>query len=179
MRSINDMKALSFWKAAALYKSNFLDEILALLEDRGIRFCRARRAGRQHLRRVIGQSRPGLGCRAPSDDELRSLLAERFGVEVLPHSISVSLPGSNVRVQIQTDSRHADFVGRASMREVLGLRPPVASIEDVLPGKIWAALHPEGRATNRKKDLLDIEQLLEAYPALKSRVPKEIVEPLA
>lgn len=111
-------------------------------------------------------------------DEVRQLLTERFETEVVPHSINISSPGSNVRVQIQTDPRYAHFVERASVREILGLRLPVASVEDVLQGKIWAALHPDRRATKRKKDLLDIERLLESYPALKSRVPEEILERL-
>ena len=74
-------------------------------------------------------------------------------------------------MQFQTGPRYADFVERASIREVLGLQFPVASIEDVLQGKIWAAMHPERRPTKRKKDLLDIERLLESYPALRTHVP--------
>jgi hypothetical protein len=86
--------------------------------------------------------------------------------------------GSNLRVQFQTDPRYGDFVGRSSIREVLGLRLPVASVEDVLQGKIWAALSPDRRATKRKKDLLDIERLLESYPALRARVPEVILQEL-
>jgi hypothetical protein len=81
-------------------------------------------------------------------------------------------------VQFQIDPRYSDFVERASIRDVLGLQLPVASIEDVLQGKIWAAVHPERRATKRRKDLLDIERLLEVYPALKTRVPEEILSQL-
>ena len=33
------MKALSFWKAVTLDKSNLLDEVFALLQDNGVRFC--------------------------------------------------------------------------------------------------------------------------------------------
>ena len=104
-------------------------------------------------------------------------MQEHFQTEVFPHSINVSSAGSNLRVQFQTDPRYGDFVERASVREVLGLQLPVAA-EDVLQGKIWAALHPERRATKRKKDLLDIERLLESYPALKPTLPEEIVRQL-
>ena len=33
------MKALSFWKAVTLDKSNLLEEVFALLQDHGVRFC--------------------------------------------------------------------------------------------------------------------------------------------
>jgi hypothetical protein len=83
-----------------------------------------------------------------------------------------------LRVPIQTDPRYFDFPSRSSDREVLGLRLPVASIEDVLNGKIWAAQDPERRASKRHKDLLDIERLLETNPQLRTQVPQAIIDRL-
>jgi hypothetical protein len=77
---------------------------------------------------------------------------------------------SNLRVQFQTDPRYGEFVERASIREVLGLELPVASIEDVLEAQIWAG---------SKRSLLDVARLLESYPALRSRVPEDILRQLA
>jgi hypothetical protein len=51
----------------------------------------------------------------------------------------------------------------------------VASVEDVLQGKTWAALDPGRRASKRQKDLADIARLLEAYPHLREKVPAEIL----
>jgi hypothetical protein len=51
---------------------------------------------------------------------------------------------------------------------------PVAKLEDVLRGKIWAALDPERRGSKRQKDLADIARILEAYPQLKAQVPESI-----
>ena len=48
------------------------------------------------------------------------LLARQFHVERFPHSINVSEPGSELRVQLQTDPRYFDFPERASVRPVLG-----------------------------------------------------------
>ncbi len=64
---------------------------------------------------------------------------------------------------------------RTDDREVLGLRLPVASLEDVLQGKIWAASDPEPRRTKYRKDLLDIERILEAHGELRARVPEAIL----
>jgi hypothetical protein len=66
-------------------------------------------------------------------------------------------------------------VDRATRRELLGLRLPVARLEDVFQGKLWAALDPDRRPSKRQKDLADIARLLEAYPALRERVPAEVL----
>jgi hypothetical protein len=33
------MKALAFWKAAVLDKSDFLDQVISLLREHDVRFC--------------------------------------------------------------------------------------------------------------------------------------------
>ena len=55
---------------------------------------------------------------------------------------------------------------------------PVASVEDVLQGKIWAALDSERRGSKRQKDLADIVRILENYPQYRSQVPQEILKRL-
>lgn len=111
-------------------------------------------------------------------NQVEALLADNFRVERFPHSLNVSLPGSDLRVQIQTDPRYATFPERASQQEVLGLVLPVASLGDVLQGKIWAAQDPTRRASKRQKDPADIARLLEAYPILRAQVPEEILSRL-
>jgi hypothetical protein len=58
------------------------------------------------------------------------------------------------------------------------LRLPVAPVEDVLQGKLWAVLDPARRASKRQKDLADIARLLEAYPDLRDQVPSEVLAKL-
>jgi len=50
----------------------------------------------------------------------------------------------------------------------------VASLEDVLQGKIWAYLDEDRRKSKRQKDLADIARLVEAFPCLAERLPEEI-----
>jgi hypothetical protein len=71
-----------------------------------------------------------------------------------------------------------DFPDRASEKDVLGLRLPVARVEDVLQGKIWAATDKDRRPSKRRKDLLDIERLVEAFPHLESSVPPDLLDKL-
>lgn len=111
-------------------------------------------------------------------EQAESLLAEHFVVNRFPHRLNVTIPDSDVRVQIQTDARYGAFVERASIRSVLGMELPVASVEDVLQGKVWAALDSERRGSKRQKDLADIARLLENHPQHRSRVPQEILDRL-
>jgi hypothetical protein len=108
-------------------------------------------------------------------DALEHSLASQFTVERLPHSINVSAPDSQLRVQIQTDPRYAGFIDRATVRAVMDFELPVARIDDLLQGKIWAALDTTRRPSKQLKDLSDIARILEVAPELRSRVPAEIL----
>jgi hypothetical protein len=90
----------------------------------------------------------------------------------------VYLPGSDLRVQIQTDPRYFDFPARAQQQVVLGIELPVASLPDTLQGKVWAVLDPQRRASKRQKDLADIARLLEAHPPLRPLVPPSVLDRL-
>ncbi len=56
---------------------------------------------------------------------------------------------------------------------------PVASVDDVLRGKIWAYQDDTRRGSKRQKDLADIARLLEAHPRLVPAVPEAIRQKLA
>lgn len=88
---------------------------------------------------------------------------------------STSPPGSDLRVQFQLDPRYAAFVPRAERRIVLGVELPVARLEDVLKGKIWAAGDETRRPSKRQKDLADISRILESYPQLRPMIPADIL----
>lgn len=75
----------------------------------------------------------------------------------------------------QAVNAYASYVERAAPREVLGIRLPVAAIEDVLQGKIRAASDPARRPSKRLKDLADIARLLEVSSQLRPLVPGEIL----
>ncbi len=175
------MQALTFWKTITMDQSNLLENLISLLNEQGIQFC------------VIG----GQAVNAYVDplvsldldlvvavhqlDQVEEILNRYFVLKRFPHSLNVSSAGSDLRVQIQTDEQYSSFVEQAVVRTVLGLELPVASVEDVLQGKIWAALDPERspyrmlrEGSKRQKDLADISRLLEKYPELRLKVPQEI-----
>jgi hypothetical protein len=61
---------------------------------------------------------------------------------------------------------------------ILGINLPVAGLDDVLQGNIWAVTDPEHRSSKRQKDLADIARLIENYPELRNKIPAEILAQL-
>jgi len=100
--------------------------------------------------------------------------AKGMKLEKFEHSVNFSLPGSDLRIPLQTAPRYQAFLGRAVRRQVLGYEMFVASLEDVLQGKLWAYTDKTKRPSNRQKDLADILRLVEAHPFLQDRIPKDI-----
>jgi hypothetical protein len=169
------MRAQTFWQTVTADRTDFLGRLVALLREHGIRYC------------VVG----GQGVNAYADpvvsldldvvvaldqlSDVERLLGRTFRVERFPHSLNISDAGSDLRVQIQTDPRYGAFVDRATTRDVLGVPLPVAGIEDVLQGKVWAVTDETRRPSKRQKDLADIARLIEASPALRAQVPAEVL----
>lgn len=172
------MQALDFWKTVAVDHANLIESLFALLNEHKIRYCVIGGQGVNAYVEPLVSLDLDLVIAADQLHEVERLFHQRFKVERFPHSINISAEGSGLRVQVQTDERYFEFVKRANAKEVLGLNLPVAKVEDVLQGKIWAASDPERRVSKRRKDLLDIERLLEAYPHLRQLVPQEILDRL-
>ena len=97
-----------------------------------------------------------------------------FKIQRFAHSLNLSTDKSDLRIQMQTDSRYQDFIRRATCHTLLGYEMKVASVEDVLQGKVWAYSDDQRRKSKRQKDLADIFRLIEVYPALEKRLPASI-----
>ena len=106
---------------------------------------------------------------------VEALRARGFEVQEHPHSINAQLPGSRLRLQITVNSRYAAFPARAVAGKVLGFEMPVACLEDLVQGKLWAATDPARRASKRQKDRLDLTRLCEAHPRILSLVPLGLI----
>ena len=169
------MRARQFWKTVTVDTTDFLDRFLALLGEHGIRYCAIGGQAVNAYADPVVSLDLDLVVAVDQLVEAERLLRQRFVVERFEHSLNVSEFGSDLRIQLQTDSRYFPFVERSTMSDVLGVRLPVARIEDVLQGKIWAALERGRRPSKRQKDLADIARLLEIRPDLRDQIPPEIL----
>ena len=109
----------------------------------------------------------------------RALEAGGFSIETFSHSMNARAPQSELRIQFTTDPRYQAFPANAQEREVLGVRLPVAAVEDLVQGKLWAYSDPGRRLTKRKKDELDLLRLAEKFPYLKKLYPDELRKQLS
>lgn len=132
-------------------RANLLESLISLLDRHGIRYCAiGGQAVNAYVEPLVSLDLD-LAVATPQIEQVEKLLSQHFTVKQFPPSLNISMPGSDLRVQIQTDARYARFVEKAERREVLGIELPVASLEDVLQGKVWAVQDPERRGSKRRK----------------------------
>ena len=168
-----------FLKSVVKGETDIVQVLLSILRQTGSSYC------------VIG----GLGVNAYAEPvvsldldlvvvsdhipDIRSVaLAQGMKVEEFAHIVNLSMPGSDLRIQLQTDSRYQDFLSRCEQRDVLGYSMSVASLPDILRGKVWAYSDEARRKSKRQKDLSDIMRLVEAHPELRSQLPLQIASQL-
>ncbi len=172
------MTRKEFLNKVANGKADFLQVFIDILKNEKIKFC------------AIG----GLAVNAYADlvislDLAVVIVAEKLGllipefkkyfkVESFSNSINVSDKKSDLRIQIQTDQRYQSFLTRSKMKEVLGYKIPVAAVEDVFQGKVWAVTDQTRRPSKRQKDLADILRLIEVEKNLEKFLPRQIKEQL-
>jgi len=172
------VQALEFWKAVTVDRANLLESLIAFLNEYRVKYCVIGGQAVNAYAEPVVSLDLDLAIAVDQTPEVERSLSQRFVVRRFPPSINIPAAGSKLRVQIQTDPRYSAFVDRAALRDVLDLQLPVAAVDDVLRGKIWAAMDPEGRASKRQKELADIARLIENYPEVRSQVPPEIIERL-
>ena len=169
------MTGKTFLNRVAHGQTDVVALLLSLLEQTGASYC------------VIG----GLAVNAYAEpvvsldldlvvvtDKVQALCeaagAKGVKIERFEHSINLSVPSSDLRIQLQTDPRYQEFIPRAVPRDVLGYRMAVAALDDVLRGKVWAYGDQQQRKSKRPKDLADILRVVEAHPEIKGQLPPEI-----
>jgi hypothetical protein len=106
------------------------------------------------------------------------LIVKGFSVEEHAHSVNAQMKNSQLRIQFTVDQRYQGFLPDTQTFTVLGERVPVASLENLVRGKVWAWSDPKRRLTKRKKDELDLIRIAERYPELRSLMPPVISKQL-
>lgn len=172
------MRSSTYWKAVLVDRQDFLERVLEFLRTSGVRYCVIGGTGVNAYASPVVTEDLDIVVAAEDIASVESALAGQFKVRRFPHSINVSEPPSKLQVQIQTDPRYFDYVNRAEVRDVMDFQLPVASIEDILQGKVWAAMDVDRRQSKRQKDLADIARILEVSPSLRNRVPPKLLDKL-
>lgn len=112
---------------------------------------------------------------AGAQEVTEALRARGFVVEQHAHSINATYPGSRLRIQITINSRYADFPSRATEAELFGVRLPIASLEDLVRGKLWALQDSERRPSKKLKDKTDLVRICESHGRMVSMIPAGLI----
>lgn len=106
----------------------------------------------------------------------QDLTAAGFRVKVFAHSVNATKAESKLSLQFTTAARYQPFIERAQLAEVLGCMVPVASLPDIIKGKVWAWSDPTRRLSKQMKDELDLVRIGERYRDLRHLLPDQIVQ---
>ena len=156
--------------------SDLLHHLISLLDESKARYCVIGGQAVNACAEPLVSLDLDIVIAAEDLERVEALCRAVFTVERFPHSINLSKAESDLRVQIQTDPRYFTFPDHASLRNVLGIALPVARVEDVLQGKVWAVSDHTRRGSKRQKDLADIARLLDEHPSLREQVPTGILD---
>lgn len=100
------------------------------------------------------------------------LTAAGFKMQDETWSLNAQMPGSELRIQFTKDPRYQPFLGAAVPAKVLGCDALVASLPDLVAGKVMAWSDPKRRLSKRKKDEADLIRLAEDHPAVRPLLPE-------
>jgi len=173
------MTGKEFLKHLADGKSDIVQILLGILAETGSQYCLiGGLAVNAYVEPVVSLDLDIVV--AVGDIEAICRAAARCGLkaESFEHSVNLTGPGSDLRIQLRTDPRYQRFLSSPEDKDVLGYRMKVARLEDVLQGKVWACSDPLRRKSKRQKDLADILRIIEAHPQLAPSLPQSLQEEL-
>jgi len=169
------MTSKTFLQAVSNGKVDILEAFLTLLKEMGAPYCViGDLAVNAYAEPVVSLDLDLVVISEDLSKVRKTAMSKGFKIQDFEHSVILSAKGSDLRIQIQTDTRYQSFLFRSVKKKVLGYEMKVAVLEDVLQGKIWAYSDETRRKSKRQKDLADIYRLIESHPQLKAKLPKDL-----
>jgi hypothetical protein len=173
------MTGKEFVNRMANGKSDIIQIFLDILSKTGSRYCLiGGLAVNAYVEPVVSLDLDVVAAVENIEDICNEAKRRGLKVEQFEHSVNLTSPDSDLRIQLQQDPRYQSFVSNAQNSSVLGYRMKVARVEDVLQGKVWAYMDKTRRKSKRQKDLADIFRIIEKFPKLESSLPQIIREEL-
>jgi predicted nucleotidyltransferase len=108
------------------------------------------------------------------DHFTEALLGRGYTAERYPFSLNFRKAGSDLRLQVSTDPAYQQFLDRAVKKRVLDVQANVASLRDLVEGKIRAWSDLERRLSKRAKDQTDLFRIAEHYPEMIELLPEKL-----
>lgn len=173
------MTGKEFANRLANGKSDIIQVFLDILSKTGSRYCLiGGLAVNAYVEPVVSLDLDVIAINEDIDAICKAAKEQGMKIEQFEHSVNLTSPDSDLRIQLQQDPRYQGFVSNAQSANVLGYTMNVARVEDVLQGKVWAYSDKTRRKSKRQKDLADIFRIVEKFPHLETSLPQSIREEL-
>jgi hypothetical protein len=173
------MKGKDFLNSLAKGKTDIIQQLLGILSETGADYCLiGGLAVNAYVEPVVSLDVDIVVAVGNIEAFANAARAQKMQVEGFPHSLNLTASESDLRIQVQTDPRYQRFIATATTKEILGYKMKVASLENVLKGKVWAYMDDARRRSKRQKDLADISRIIEGYPELTENLPEMVKDRL-
>jgi len=173
------MTGKEFLNSLAKGKADILQQLLGILSETGSDYCLiGGLAVNAYVEPVVSLDVDIVVAVGNIEAVSNAARAQNMKVEAFPHSLNFTGSDSDLRIQVQTDPRYQSFIASATSREILGYTMKVASLGNVLQGKVWAYMDDTRRRSKRQKDLADISRIIETYPELTTCLPSKVKDRL-
>ena len=94
------MQALAFWKTITRDQSNLLENLIALLNEREIRFCVVGgQAVNAYVEPLVSLDLH-LVVAVDQLEQVEALIEPHFGLTQFPHSLNIGMPGSAHSIEL-------------------------------------------------------------------------------
>ena len=169
------MKLTEIYDSVVAEGSTAFAEIIAILEQAGARYAMiGGLAVNAYVEPVFTADADIVIALNEIDGFTSALLQRGYTVERYPFSLNFRKEGSDLSLQLWTDPAYQGFLERSERKEVLGVLANVASLPDLVEGKIRAWSDPERRLSKRAKDQTDLFRIAERYPEMIELLPERL-----
>ncbi|MBN2382648.1 hypothetical protein JXQ70_07180 [bacterium] len=173
------MTEKEFLNSIARDHTDILQQFLAILDETGSPYCIiGGLAVNAYVEPVISLDIDVVVAVQNIGNVIKAISIRHWKSVQFEHSLNISAAGSDLRIQIQTDPRYQKFIDGSEIHSILGYDLKVASLKDVLTGKVWAYSDIARRPSKRQKDLADIMRIVEEYPDLMTDLPQNLQKQL-
>lgn len=168
------MTAQQAFDAASKGGFNDLQAVLGICRRHGKYCVIGGLAVNTYVRPVFTMDADLVIASAQLPDVRADIEAAGFAVTEETLSLNAQRPGSELRIQFTKDPRYQPFLAAARPAKVLECDALVASLPDLVAGKVMAWSDPHRRLSKRKKDEADLIRLAEDHPEGGRLLPDEL-----
>jgi hypothetical protein len=169
------VKLTEIYDSVVAEGSSGFAEVIAVLEETGTRYAViGGLAINAYVEPVFTADADIVIALSKVDRFTEALLGRGYTVEQYPFSLNFRKAGSDLSLQISTDPVYQEFLDRVVTKDVLSVQAKVASLPDLVEGKIRAWSDPDRRLSKRAKDQTDLFRIAERYPEMINLLPEKL-----